>query len=302
MTNRLKIGIIGTDTSHSVAFAELLNDRNHRFHVEGGEAVAAYPGGSPDFELSISRVTAFAGELRDRYGVRLVDSPAEAAASCDAILLLSADGRVHRELFETIAPYGKPVFIDKPLALGLEEASAIAELARRLSLPVMSASSLRYAEALTKQLASHPADDAVLGADCYAPMFMEPTQTGYFWYGIHAAELLYAILGSGCKSVKATGSGDEETIVGVWPGGVVGTIRGSRSGGYPFAAAIRRERQSSFVYVPSEEKPFYASLLERVMRMFETGVSPVPMEVTLEIIRFLEAANESRKTGETIEL
>jgi predicted dehydrogenase len=192
------------------------------------------------------------------------------------------------------------VFIDKPLSLSMKDAASIADLSRHLSLPVMSASALRYAEALTKQIGSHPGDDAVLGVDCYAPMFMEPTQTGYFWYGIHAVEMLYAILGSGCESVKATVSGDQETIVGVWRNGAVGTIRGSRSGGYPFAAAIHRERRSSFVYVPSEEKPFYASLLERVMRMFETGIPAVPMEVTLEIIRFIEAANESRKNGETI--
>ena len=56
MPDRMKIGIIGTDTSHSIAFTELLNDPNHRYHVKGGEIVVAYPGGSPDFELSASRV------------------------------------------------------------------------------------------------------------------------------------------------------------------------------------------------------------------------------------------------------
>lgn len=302
MTGRIKIGIVGTDTSHSIAFTELLNDRSHRYHVQGGEVVAAYPGGSPDFELSISRVAGFAERMRSAHGVRIVESPVRAAEVSDAILLLSADGRVHRELFEEIASFGKPIFIDKPLALRSEDAAAIAETARRLSLPVMSASALRYAEALTKQLTGHPADDAVLGVDCCAPMFMEPTQRGYFWYGIHAAELLYAIMGTGCESVQAIASGDLETIAGTWRNGVVGTIRGSRSGGFPFSAAIHRERNSSFVHVPSEEKPFYASLLEQVMTMFETGVPPVGMDTTLEIIRFLEAANESRETGKTVVL
>lgn len=35
MKEQMKIGIIGTDTSHSIAFAELLNDSMHRFHVQG---------------------------------------------------------------------------------------------------------------------------------------------------------------------------------------------------------------------------------------------------------------------------
>lgn len=38
------------------------------------------------------------------------------------------------------------------------------------------------------------------------------------------------------------------------------------------------------------------------MQMFMTGVSGVPLSETLEIIRFLEAANVSRETGETVRL
>ncbi|MBB6735163.1 Gfo/Idh/MocA family protein [Cohnella zeiphila] len=296
MTERMRIGIVGTDTSHSIAFAELLNDRSHRYRVPGGEVVLAYPGGSPDFELSRSRVAGFAEEMSRRFGVWMADRPEQVAAECDAVLLLSADGRVHLEQFEAVAVGGKPVFIDKPLACSLKEATAIAELARAKSVPVMSSSALRYAEALTKQLQGRE-DDRPVGVDCYAPMFMEPTQRGYFWYGIHSAEMLYAILGTGCRCVRASGSGDAETIVGVWSDGTVGTIRGSRSGGFPFAAAIARERSSSFANIASEEKPFYASLLEQVMEMFRTGVPAVGMSETLEIIRFVEAANQSRENG-----
>jgi hypothetical protein len=241
-------------------------------------------------------VAGFAEEMNRRFGVRMTDRPEEAAEQCDAVLLLSADGRVHLEQFAAVAAYGKPVFIDKPLACSLQEATAIAELARSKSVSVMSSSALRYAEALTKQLNGREADRPI-GVDCYAPMYMEPTQRGYFWYGIHSAEMLYAILGTGCRSVKASASGDVETIVGVWNDGAVGAIRGSRSGGFPFAAAIARERSSSFVNIASEEKPFYASLLEQVMGMFQTGLSAVDMNETLEIIRFVEAANRSRENG-----
>ena len=36
-------------------------------------------------------------------------------------------------------------------------------------------------------------------------------------------------------------------------------------------------------------KPYYASLLEQIMKMFTTGVSDVPLSETLEIIQFLES-------------
>ncbi|OMF22081.1 oxidoreductase [Paenibacillus sp. FSL H8-0548] len=300
MKEQMKIGIIGTDTSHSIAFAELLNDSMHRFHVQGGKVILAYPGGSPDFELSISRVTAFAEEMNSRFGVQIAERPEQVAEQCDAVLLLSADGRVHAKLFEAIVPYGKPIFIDKPLALSMKEAAAIAKLAEQWSVPIMSSSALRYAEALTKK--NNVVDDEVISVDCYGPMYMEPTQTGYFWYGIHLVEMLFTVLGGGCDRVKASGSGDQETITGVWKNGKVGTIHGSRSGGFPFVAAIHRENNSTFVDISSEEKPFYASLLEQVMAMFRTGIPAVDMSITLQIIRFIEAANESRETGKSVTL
>jgi len=40
-------------------------------------------------------------------------------------MLESADGRVHPEQFRRIAPYGKPVFIDKPLAVSVRDAEEI---------------------------------------------------------------------------------------------------------------------------------------------------------------------------------
>ena len=101
----LNIGIIGTDSSHSVAFTRLLNDPSDVNHIPGGKVVAAFLGGSADFALSADRVQGFMATLETEYGVSRMDSPEEIAANCDAILLTSADGRVHLEQFKRIAPY-----------------------------------------------------------------------------------------------------------------------------------------------------------------------------------------------------
>ena len=56
----LKAGIIGLDTSHVVAFTELLNDPEGRTATLAGvRVVAAYPGGSPDVPASRDRVEGF---------------------------------------------------------------------------------------------------------------------------------------------------------------------------------------------------------------------------------------------------
>ncbi|MGZ8901213.1 MAG: gfo/Idh/MocA family oxidoreductase, partial [Limisphaerales bacterium] len=46
----LKIGLIGLDTSHVIAFTELINNPANKNHVPGGKVVVAFKGGSPDIE------------------------------------------------------------------------------------------------------------------------------------------------------------------------------------------------------------------------------------------------------------
>ncbi|WP_145949180.1 Gfo/Idh/MocA family protein [Paenibacillus sp. Y412MC10] len=300
-TEELKIAIIGLDTSHAPLFAELLNNPDHPHHVRGGKVTAAYPGGSPDFELSIGRVDKFTAEVRDNSGVPIVQSIQEAAENADAILLLSVDGRVHLEQFRQIVPYGKPVFIDKPFAVTTRDAKAMYRLAQEHGIPLMSCSSVRWSEGLGRALDS--ADQGnIIGVDTYGPMELQSTQPGFYWYGIHAADMLYRSMGKGCKEVTVTTNTDHDLAVGVWEDGRVGTLRGNRKGNRRFGALIHREQGTEHVDVYADGKPYYASMMEEVIRMFQTGAAPIDLTETLEVIAFLEAANESRETGRTVKL
>src|SRR5687767_4236501 len=52
----LRLGIVGTDTSHVIAFTSVFNNPSHPEHIPGVRIVAAYKGGSPDVESSHTRV------------------------------------------------------------------------------------------------------------------------------------------------------------------------------------------------------------------------------------------------------
>ncbi|WP_424768464.1 Gfo/Idh/MocA family protein [Paenibacillus sp. sgz302251] len=299
--NEIRIGMIGLDTSHATAFTKLLNDSSHPYHVAGGRVTIAYRGGSPDFPLSMDRVDKYANEMRQQYGVQIVDTLEEVAAGSDAILLESVDGRVHLEQFKAIAPYGKPVFIDKPLALSSAAAEEIVQIAAKHHIPLMSSSSLRYADALCAELDREGAG-GIIGADVYGPMEIQSTQSHYFWYGIHAAEMLFALMGPGCEQVAVISTDAHELITGRWSDGRIGTARGNRSGNYSFGALVHRKEGSACVDINSAARPYYASLVEQVMLLFTTGQPPLDSEETLEIIRFLEAAEESRAKGTTVQL
>ncbi|MFC5402761.1 Gfo/Idh/MocA family protein [Cohnella soli] len=295
----LRIGIIGLDSSHCVAFTEMLNDSAHPYHVSGGRVVAGYRGGSHDLELSYGRIDGFTRTLTEEYGVALVDSPEALAERSDAILLTSVDGRVHLEQFARIAPYGKPVFVDKPFAMREEEARAMTELAARHGVTLLSASSLRYAESLMEACAEE-AGGTVYGIDCYGPMKLELLMPGMFWYGVHLAEIAYSVLGPGCESVSTTVDGDQHVVVGRWKGGRVATLRGNRKGNFEYGCLLHGERGSQLIEISKAVKPYYASLLEAIMKMFQDGVEPIDSQEMIEVVRFMEAANESEVSGMTV--
>src|SRR5262245_64175757 len=82
----LKIGIIGLDTSHVVAFTKALNDPQAAPDLANCRVVAAYPKGSPDIELSTSRVPGYTEEMK-KLNVEIVSSIDELLKRVDCVLL-----------------------------------------------------------------------------------------------------------------------------------------------------------------------------------------------------------------------
>ena len=126
----IRIGIIGLDTAHAGAFANILNDENAAEDVAGCRVVAAYPKGSPDIQSSASRIPKYTEDFRKR-GVEIVDSIDELLTKVDCVLLETNDGRPHLEQLIPCLKAGKRAFIDKPIAGSLADAIAIFQVARR---------------------------------------------------------------------------------------------------------------------------------------------------------------------------
>src|SRR5436190_17160329 len=82
----IRLGIIGTDTSHVVVFTQMFNDRARPDHVPGVRVIAAFKGGSPDIDSSWSRVDKYAEELRTKWNITLEPDIPALCAKVDAIL------------------------------------------------------------------------------------------------------------------------------------------------------------------------------------------------------------------------
>ena len=288
----MKIGMIGLDTSHCPAFVKLLNDSANEFHIAGAKVVKAFPGGSKDFSLSHSRVGQFTEELK-ALGVEICDSLEGTAKDMDAFFLESVDGRQHLEQFKELAKFGKPVFIDKPFACSFEDTKAIAEISREKNVPVMTASAIRFAKGIGDLL---EAGEVVQSCDAFGPMALLSDYRDYFWYGIHSAEVLYAMMGTGCKTVQTFHTAKIDVIVGMWADGRIGTLRGNRTGANNFGCTVTTNKITKAGFA-SGEIPYYALMLNKIIPFFQTGISLIGIEESLEIIAFLDAASQSLANG-----
>jgi len=293
----LRIGMIGLDTSHVTAFTSLINDPTHKNHVPGGKVVAAFKGGSPDIESSWSRVAGYTQELQDKYGVKILDSIEAVCAAVDVVMIESVDGRPHLEQAKPVFRAKKPVFIDKPVAGSLRDAIEIYRLAQQHRVPCFSSSSLRYYPGLIEL--KRAAVGVVKGAVSTGPCYVEPHHPDLFWYGVHPAEALYAVLGTGCQSVVRTATPDTDVVTGVWKDGKVGTLIGIREAAAPYRVTLFGTK----AVVDQQPGGDYAPLIREVMKFFQTGVSPVSPEETIELFAFMEAADESkRQAGRPVRL
>jgi hypothetical protein len=287
----LRAGIIGLDTSHVVAFTQLLNAPSPKKpELAGIRVVAAYPGGSPDIPSSRDRVAGFTRELRDKFGVTIVGSIDELLANVDVVLLESVDGRPHLEQARPVLRARKPVFIDKPIAGSLADAIAIFELAKETKTPCFSSSSLRFGPG-TDALRHNAKVGDVIGFDVHGPCALEEHHPDLFWYGIHGVEELFTIMGTGCQSVSRTQTKTTELVVGVWNDGRIGTFRGLRRGPYHYGGTLFGSKGNAIDGCYDGYEP----LVVEIVKFFKTGRPPVSAEETLEIYAFMEAADESKR-------
>src|SRR5262245_6535349 len=230
----LKAGIIGLDTSHVPAFTGLLNNPKDA-DFQGVKVVAAYAGGSHDIPSSKDGLEGFTREVRDKYGIEIVDSIDELLKKVDVVLLESVDGRKHLEQATPVIKAGKKLFIDKPIAGSLADCLMIFELARAHKVPVFSSSALRFASGVVA-VKSNPKVGKVQGCVAWSPCPLEEHHPDLFWYGVHGVETLFAIMGPGCQNVTRTHAKDADVVTGTWKNGRIGTFRGIRSGKQDYGA------------------------------------------------------------------
>jgi hypothetical protein len=183
------------------------------------------------------------------------------------------------------------MFIDKPFAGSLSDAFAIVEAAKHYNVPMFSSSSLRYIDG-AKEITEGKIGK-VIGVNAYSPAPIEEHHPDLFWYGVHGVEILFTVMGTGCKSVQRTFTENTDVVIGIWEDDRIGCFRGIREGKRGYGGTVFGEDDIMVL----DKYSGYSPLLEKITEFFNTGIVPVSADETLEIFAFMQAADESKIKG-----
>jgi virulence factor len=289
----IRLGILDFDTSHAVEFTKRLNHKGiaKTQWVEGASVVIGCAGES---KIAPERIPGFKQEM-EKLGVPLVEKPTDMIGKVDGMLIESLEGGVHLERARPFLEAGIPCFIDKPFTCSTADAREIAQIAKRKKVGVFSSSSLRYATELVAYK-NDPKSGKTIGVVSYGPCpYHEskdvPRNPGLFHYGIHAVEVLYTLMGPGCVRVNCTHEKGVDVVTGQWADGRVATVRGIRAGASGYGALVFSDVGIRHLSIGTST--IYRELLKQIVSFFATGKAPVPLEETIEIMAFMEAALKS---------
>ncbi len=279
----IKLGLCGTNNSHAVVFSRLANTeaKSDAERVEGARVVAffAYDDENVDELL--------------RLGLRQVQKPGDLIGLVDGVLCVTRDGSKHLGEAVPFLEAGLPTFVDKPLAISLKDATEIVSASKRYQTPLMSCSALRFAPEITSKRKRFEEISPLRAG----------TVTGMgetIFYGVHAAEMMSTVFGSGVDWVTNLGNQGHDMGVVRYRDGKTVCLQILRDAKTDFRLTAHGENGWEQVVVQSSL--YYPETLKQIIKFVETGVSPVPVEDTLEIIAVLNAMVESREKQRAIRI
>jgi predicted dehydrogenase len=210
----------------------------------------------------------------------------ECSLGVDAVAIVDDGSGEHWQHALVPLRRGVPTFCDKPLAMTAKAAQAIAAVARETRTPFMSASSLRFVPdvlALAKEMPTL-GDIHLATAACGNELV---------YYGIHALELAYAVLGRGAVSCLNVGQ----------PGRNVVRVRYANGRDLLLLVAEKEWMRAGYqinLYgtkgwrtLTPNLADLYWYLLVRFIELVRTGKESVAIEEEVEVIAVLEAAKRS---------
>lgn len=283
--NLIRVAVIGVD-GHGRSFTTALNGpAGHGGFIRGARVEGVWA-------RDPRAAKVFASEFRIPH---VGTSSEDFAGAVDLAMILDDGdaGASHEGLAEPFLTAGTPCFIDRPLSDSLEGARRIQRLSDQHQVPIMTASALRFAV----ELEAFRQSVLRLGAISTVTV----TGPGPWWfYGLHALELYQSVVGAGLTLVDVHRFLSRDIAVLNHRDGHTGSIHLLREVPDRFHVLVHGE--SGWAHTDFRDHwlssgdagayTFRTRLVAAAVAMARTGLSPVGLDDSLEVLEALNGSSD----------
>lgn len=291
MVSKMKVAVIGLDTSHSVEFPkiiqspELPDDKK----VHGLKVTSCFRLETP-FQNK-EGLDKRQKEL-EKIGIKVTENFDEAVADCDAIMIEFNDASYHLDYFNRCAALGKPIFLDKPLANSHANGKKILDTVTKNNIRFMSSSPLRFDRDVVNATSKVGNPDAAV---IWGPIGNAPSGSSIIWYGVHAFEMLQKAMGCGAAAVTAVSDKAGYVFHISYADGRRGIVDLTSS--YRYGGVLRKYSGTEEFFTVTGGAAFYLETMREVEKFFLGGNPPLKLDDTNEVMSMLDAADRSATHG-----
>lgn len=260
-----RIGIVGSDNSHAVAYSRLIN----RERVAGDAAsVVAIWGQEPERTSEVAALGAIP---------RIVPAVTDLIGEVDLVFVVDRHGDLHPDHALPSLEAGIPTYVDKPLAISLADCRRMIATARQSGAWLSSMSSLRITpetEALARQL---PALGQVRAVQLAGPADPASPYGGLFFYATHTVEIALRLLGDDLQEIRAHRVGHTIVVDGTWRGERQATLTLLADAHYCFHATVFGTEGVVGVEIHAADDG-YTEIVRAVLATSEGGSATWPLD------------------------
>lgn len=281
----IRIGILGSDSSHALAFSKLCNlvEPNSSSYLFSNVRVTMIYGLD---NLQTEHVS------KEGHIPTIVNSPNDMINHIDAVMILFRDGNLHTRYALPFMKHNIPIWIDKPLTVTLEHATQLYRTALFNNNLLTGGSTCKYNEQVLElaSICKSGTDDICVSAYLNFPADIDSPYNGLHFYGPHIAEMLFTIFGYDVLSVQTTSLKSQLICIVKYSNKMV--VLNLHNAIIDSTCIIHSSEQSYCRNIIIDHNTYRSGLLEFI-KMIETRELPLPLEKLFHSTSLIHAMIDS---------
>ncbi len=290
----IRIGILGSDSSHALAFSKLCNvpDKTTGEYAYPDIRITTIYG----HDKAQTENVALKGQIET-----IAATPDEVLENVDAAMILSRDGNLHASYALPFIKAKIPVWIDKPFTVTIEDAIMLLKEADAHNSLITGGSTCKYSHDVLHlaEIANQGILGNVTSGYLNFPGDVNSPYNGLHFYGPHMAEMIFTIFGYQIKSITATLHNNELICIANYEEkSIVLNFTNNIADSF---CLIHGDKQSYAGKINIDEATYKLGF-EKFVEMLQIGKRPISLDKLIAPTILLTAILESLATGREVSL